>query len=157
LLGELWSEAPVLRNRSLGDPMTGYEITPATKRFLADQPNIILATIRKDGRPQLTPVWFVWQDGEFLISTIESTAKWKNLLRDPRCSGIIDSPEGPFVQVTGTAELSTENHPFEITREIVHKYKTPEEFEPYMESIKGEGQRGIIRLVPERIITRELD
>lgn len=137
--------------------MTGHEITATAERFLADQPNLILATIRKDGRPQLTPVWFVWRDGVFLISTIPSTAKWKNLNRDNRCSAIVDSPHGPYVQVTGVVELSLEAEPLETTREIVRKYKTAEEFEPYMESLKGEGQRGIIRLVPERIITRELD
>jgi PPOX class probable F420-dependent enzyme len=139
--------------------MTGHKFTPAAEQFLADQPNLILATIRKDGRPQLTPVWFVWRDGAFLISTIPSTAKWKNLSRDNRCSAIIDGADDPFpfVQVTGVAELSLEYDPLDTSYEIIRKYKTEEEFGPYVEALKGEGQRGIIRLVPEKIITRELD
>ena len=55
--------------------MTGNEITPAVEEFLAGEPNLIFATIRKDGRPQLSPVWFVWRDGAFFISTTKATAK----------------------------------------------------------------------------------
>ena len=44
---------------------------------------------------------------------------------------------------------------YDATREIVHKYKSPEEFEPYMESIYREGHRTIIRLAPVLVVTRE--
>ena len=73
--------------------MPENEITPAVEEFLATQRNLILATIRRDGRPQLSPVWYVWRDGAFFISTVTSTAKWRNLVRDPRCSGIMASGE----------------------------------------------------------------
>jgi PPOX class probable F420-dependent enzyme len=137
--------------------MTGSEITPTGEDFLASEPNLILATIRKDGRPQLSPVWFVWRDGAFFISTTKTTAKWRNLLRNPGCSGIIDNPNGKYIYVTGTAVLSTEEQPLPTAREIIHKYKTAEEFGPYMDSVYERGNRGIIRLIPERIVTRELD
>jgi hypothetical protein len=99
-------------------------------------------------------VWFVWRDGAFFISTVTSTDKWKNLVRDPRCSGIVDSPEGQYVYVSGVAELD-DGDVYDTTREIVRNYKTPEEFDPYMESIYREGHRTIIRLAPERVLTRE--
>jgi PPOX class probable F420-dependent enzyme len=134
--------------------MSGNEITPAVEKFLSDQPNMILATLRRDAGPQLSPVWFVWRDGAFFISTVTSTDKWKNLVRDPRCSGIVDSPEGQYVYVSGVAELD-DGDVYDTTREIVRNYKTPEEFDPYMESIYREGHRTIIRLPPERVLTRE--
>ena len=137
--------------------MTGNEITPAAEEFLAGEPNLILATIRKDGRPQLSPVWFVWRDGAFFISTTKATAKWRNLLRNPGCSGIIDNPNGKYIYVTGTAELTTEEPSLPIAREIIHKYKTDEEFGPYMDGVYERGNRGIIRLKPDRIVTRLLD
>ena len=93
----------------------------------------------------------------FFISTTKATAKWRNLLRNPGCSGIIDNPNGKYIYVTGTVELSTEEQPLPIAREIIHKYKTDEEFGPYMEGVYERGNRGIIRLKPERIVTRLLD
>ncbi|NQW19371.1 MAG: PPOX class F420-dependent oxidoreductase [Chloroflexi bacterium] len=138
--------------------MTIKETTPAAEQFLSERRNIILATIRKDGRPQLTPVWFVWRNNEFLISTTPSTAKWNNLVRDQRCTGMIDDLDGRYLSVAGTTELWTESDPHTITSEIVRKYKTAEEYEPYMEIIRSDRpERGIIRMKPDRIITRGLD
>ena len=137
--------------------MTNSTITPAVEEFLASEPNLILATLRKDAGPQLSPVWFLWRDDMFIISTTLTTAKWRNLKRDQRCSGIIDNPNGKYIYVSGVAELSVEEVPLPITTAIVHKYKTPEEFNPYMEVVHGRGnRRGIIQLKPQRIVTREL-
>lgn len=133
-------------------------ISLAAKKFLAEPRNLILSTIRRDGRPQVSPVWFLWRGGEFLISTTVATAKWKNLQRDQRCTGIVDSPEGPYLIVFGVAVLSTENEPHLYTSEIVGKYKPGDEFEPYMETVRQERpDRGIIRVKPDKIITNELD
>ncbi|HJP28227.1 MAG TPA: PPOX class F420-dependent oxidoreductase [Dehalococcoidia bacterium] len=138
--------------------MTNNMKTTAAEAFLASEPNMILATIRKDGRPQLSPVWFIWRDDMFLISTTLTTAKWNNLVRDQRCTGIIDNPDGRYISIIGVAEMSTENSPHAITTEIVRKYKKGDEFELYMETIRQERpDRGIIRLKPVRVITRELD
>lgn len=138
--------------------MTIDKISARAEEFLAEPSNLILSTIRKDGRPQLSPVWFVWQDSEFLISTTPSTAKWKNLQRDPRCTAIIDNLDGRYLIVTGDVETWTEESPHKVTTEIVRKYKDDHEFEPYMETIRQERPvRGIIRLTPDSIITRELD
>ncbi len=133
--------------------MPEYEITPAVEEFLATQRNLILATVRRDGTPQLSPVWYVWREGAFSISTVTSTAKWKNLVRDSRCSGIVDHLSGQYVYVSGTAELD-EGDVSDTTLEIVRRYKTEDEIEAYMESIYREGHRTIIRLAPERVIHR---
>ena len=66
--------------------MTGSEITPSVEKFLTEQPNLILATIHRSGEPQLSPVWYLWRDGAFFVSTNTTTAKWMNLVRDQRCS-----------------------------------------------------------------------
>src|SRR6266536_2198865 len=61
--------------------------------FLAEVRNVIVATIRRDGRPQMTPNWFVWQDGQFYISTTKTRAKYANLKRDPRIQLVLDDAE----------------------------------------------------------------
>ena len=133
--------------------MPEYEITAAVEEFLANQRNLILATVRQDGTPQLSPVWYVWRDDAFFISTVTSTAKWKNLVRDRRCSGIIDHPEGQYVYVSGTAELD-DGDVYDTTLDIVRRYKTEDEIEAYMESIYEEGHRTIIRLAPTGLVHR---
>ena len=140
--------------------MRGNEITPDVEQFLTRPHNLILATLRRPSAetlgPQLSPVWYVWRDGAFFISTTKSTVKWSNLRRDPRCSGIVDSPEGHYVYVSGVAELD-DGDVYGTIREIVRRYKTEEEFGPYMEPIYREGNRGIIRLAPQRVVTRKFD
>tara|TARA_B100001146_G_C16135477_1_gene414351 strand:- start:552 stop:965 length:414 start_codon:yes stop_codon:yes gene_type:complete len=137
--------------------MAHPKITPAVEEFLVDPQNLILATLRTDGRPQLSPVWFVWRDNAFWISTAASTAKWRNLLRDQRCSGIIDNINGQYIYVSGTAEIFVEEEPLEVTQRIVEKYKLPDEVEPYMDSHHEIGKRAIIKLEPYLVFTRQLD
>lgn len=76
--------------------------------FLSTHPRAILATMRSDGRPQLSPVaTAVDDDGRVLISTRETAIKAKNLARDPRASLCVinDGFFGEWVQVEGNAEL----------------------------------------------------
>lgn len=137
-----------------GEPeLAEQEITPEVEEFLHAQRNLILATVRRDGTPQLSPVWYVWRGGAFFISTVTSTAKWKNLVRDQRCSGIIDHPDGQYVYVSGVAELD-DGDVYDTTLEIVRRYKTEDEIEAYMESIYREGHRTIIRLAPGGVLHR---
>lgn len=57
--------------------------------FLSTHKQATLATVRKDGRPQLSNVLTAYRDGRLLISTRETTAKFRNLERDPRCTLLI--------------------------------------------------------------------
>lgn len=76
--------------------------------FLSTHPRAILATMRSDGRPQLSPVVVaVDDDGRVLISTRETAIKAKNLARDPRASVCVinDGFFGEWIQAEGNAEL----------------------------------------------------
>jgi len=76
--------------------------------FLSTHPRAILATMRSDGRPQLSPVVAaVDDDGRVLISTRETAIKAKNVARDPRASLCVinDGFFGEWVQAEGNAEL----------------------------------------------------
>jgi len=120
--------------------------------FLASHRNLILATLRVDRTTQMTPVWFIWEDETFVISTVKHTVKWKNLVRDQRCSIIADDPAGHYVSASGVAEL-IDGDVYDTTLRIVQKYKTSEEIEEYMAEIYREGDRTIIRLKPDRMYT----
>jgi len=40
-------------------------------------------TVREDGMPQPTPVWFIWENGTFLIYTASQSQKHRNLEDNP--------------------------------------------------------------------------
>ncbi len=45
---------------------------------------VYIATLMKDGAPQLSPVWANYEDGHILVNTAEGRVKHKNVMRDPR-------------------------------------------------------------------------
>ncbi len=91
------------------EPMS-TDLSPPAESFLEKQPNLVLGTIRKDGSPQASPVWYLWTGSSFLISTVDTAAKWKNLQRDPRCSVCVDDPAtGQMIVAYGKTELTTES------------------------------------------------
>jgi PPOX class probable F420-dependent enzyme len=76
--------------------------------FLRVHHRAVLATVRADGRPQLSPVVAAADDqGRILISTRETAIKARNLARDPHASLCVvsDSFFGEWIQAEGTAEL----------------------------------------------------
>jgi PPOX class probable F420-dependent enzyme len=69
----------------------------------------ILATIRRDGRPQLSPVqpYYDRTAGIIYVSMTEGRAKTANLRRDPRASLEVTRPDGwAWATAEGTATLT---------------------------------------------------
>ncbi|WP_420632245.1 PPOX class F420-dependent oxidoreductase [Candidatus Leptofilum sp.] len=67
-----------------------------------------LATVRKDGRPHVAPIWFVLDGDDLIFNTWHSSVKGKNLVRDGRIALTVDEEVAPyaFVMVEGTVEIS---------------------------------------------------
>ncbi|WP_342671423.1 PPOX class F420-dependent oxidoreductase [Nonomuraea candida] len=67
-----------------------------------------LAVTLPDGRPHVTPVWFLLDEDAVVFSTAEHSLKGKALARDPRAAMCVDDQEPPYsyVLVKGTATLS---------------------------------------------------
>jgi PPOX class probable F420-dependent enzyme len=80
----------------------------AAIQFARDHHRAILATIRRGGTPQMSPVLVgVDAGGRFVISTRTTALKVGNLERDPRAFLCITSDGffGPWIQISGTAEI----------------------------------------------------
>lgn len=78
------------------------------REFLRANHRAVLATVRADGRPQLSPVTCGVDDaGLVIISTRETAIKTRNLRRNPAASLCVftDGFFGQWVQVDGTAEI----------------------------------------------------
>jgi PPOX class probable F420-dependent enzyme len=98
--------------------MTATPFDPHT--LLAESRLGVLATIRSDGRPQLSPVQPSYDRvaGVIYVSTSEGTAKIANLRRDPRAALEVTSPDGwAWATAEGTATLTgpgTDPHGSEV-------------------------------------------
>jgi PPOX class probable F420-dependent enzyme len=76
--------------------------------FVRPRHRLLIATMRSDGRPQLSPVsGGVDGQGRIVVSSYPNRAKSKNAARDPRMSVCVlsDDWNGPWVQVDGDAEV----------------------------------------------------
>jgi PPOX class probable F420-dependent enzyme len=87
----------------MGDPLD----LAAIDAFLAEPRNAVVAGVRRDGRPHLTPNWFVWDGSRFYVSTTKDRVKYRVFTNDPRAQLVIDDVTGfRYVVVEGTAEVA---------------------------------------------------
>jgi PPOX class probable F420-dependent enzyme len=127
----------------------------AARRFVRDHPRAVMATLRKDGRPQLTPVLVgVDETGRLQISTREPSAKVQNLRRDPRVSLCMlqDRFFGGSVQIHGAAEIVSLPEAMEL---LVAYYRQAAGEHPnwdeYREAMRRE-QRCLVRITIEEAV-----
>lgn len=124
-------------------------------QFLAERRNVVLGTIRKDGSPQLNPMWFYWTGEVFYISTTRSRFKYNHLQRDPRVTLCIDDVTGfQTVIVEGRAQI-VEDDIWRPTRLIVEKYVDKDHVEARLARMQTE-PRVILIIRPEKWISWDL-
>jgi PPOX class probable F420-dependent enzyme len=125
--------------------------------FVRERRQGVLATIRANGRPQLSNIMYVPGDGDtLLISVTDSRAKTRNLRRDPRASlHVLGDSFYQFVVLEAVAELTpvTSDPHDEVADLLVDYYRKGSgehpDWEEYRAAMVTDG-RLILRLVPER-------
>lgn len=83
------------------------ELSPQIEQFLHDNPQGVMTSFRRNGMPQLSIVTVYPRDGGVGVSITETRMKFKNLLRDPRCSLLVSHVDwwSGFLVFEGTVEL----------------------------------------------------
>ena len=121
--------------------------------FLATMPNVIVATVRRTGLPQLTPNWYLWTGEQVWICSAAGTAKIHNLRRDARIVLCIDDPaSGDYVQIVGTATIIEGPEVRAPALALIRKYREEPDVVPHWESISAEAEHVIIEVHPERFL-----
>ena len=116
-----------------------------------------LATLKADGRPQLSNVMFtVGDDGVIRISVTASRAKTANIRRDPRVSLHVTSPDfWSYAVIEAEADLSpVASSPDDATvDELVEYYRALQgehsDWREYREAMVAD-ERLVARLTPTR-------
>jgi PPOX class probable F420-dependent enzyme len=80
----------------------------AAREFIRTHHHAVLMTVRRDGRPQLSPIACAVDDsGRIVVSTRETAVKTTNVRREPRVSLCVlsDGFFGDWIQVDGTGDI----------------------------------------------------
>jgi PPOX class probable F420-dependent enzyme len=125
--------------------------TDKIEAFLAEPRNVIVAGIRRDGRPHLSPNWFYWDGERFYVSTTRARVKYAIFRRDPRAQLIVDDSTGfRAVLVSATVEihenLAEELPRFRAIREK-HAMAVPDD-EEHLRALTAEG-RVLLAITPD--------
>lgn len=123
-----------------------------TQRFLAEPRNVVLGTLRKDGSPQLNPMWFYWTGEVFYMSTTRTRFKYGHILRDPRVTLCIDEAETLKTLIVEGRATIQEHDIWEITQRIVEKYLQPEHVAARMARFRAE-PRVLIVVKPDKWVS----
>ncbi len=143
--------------------------TPASVRTLSQQEiahllNLALpahlATLDPAGFPRITPIWFLWEDGIFYMSSGEERRHVHDLARDPRAGLCIAIEEGqkkagsrPYRQiiVRGYAQVQPDTDE-RWARKLILKYITGQAGALWAQQGAGK-PLAVIALRPERFLT----
>ena len=102
-------------NEGFSQPGAAAPPWPEVARVLSMTEMFWLSTVRRDGRPHVTPLPAIWDDGRLHFCSGSAEQKTKNLAANPRCvlttgtntlrSGLDVVVEGTAVRVTDPAQL----------------------------------------------------
>ncbi len=131
------------------------QLTSEHRIFLMEQVRTAkLATVRKDGRPHVTPVWFEL-DGEILVfSTWHTSVKAVNIRRDGRVCLCVDVEKPPFsyIQIEGTGVMSADSEALKYwSTRIAARYMGEGLAEAYGKRNSVEGEL-LVRVTPTKVV-----
>jgi len=110
---------------------------------------VFIATIMKDGSPQLSPVWADYDNGHVFVNTAEGRIKHKNVLRDPRVAVSVVNQNNPLDMTTirGKVVEIIPDYEYEHANKLTKKYMDKEKY-PF----KQPGEKRIIfKILPEKV------
>ena len=121
--------------------------------FVRDNPRAVLATLRRDGTPQMSPVLVgVDEKNRLVISTRETAIKVANVRRDPRAWVCVlnDGFYGAWAQLGGEVEVVSLP---EAMEPLVEYYRSisgeHQDWDEYRASMERE-RRVLLRIEPTR-------
>jgi len=108
-----------------------------------------LATVMPDGTPQVTPVWFDYQNGLVRVNTAKGRVKARNMTEGAAVALAIMDPDNPYryVQVRGRVRRATAEGADSHIDALAKKYLGQEKY-PYRQA--GE-ERLMVEIEPTSV------
>ena len=125
-------------------------LTDEQAKLLRDTKSFIhLATVNKDGSPQVSPVWVDFDGTHVVVNSEQKRRKVRNMKRDPRVSLSVQDPANPYhyIEIRGrVASITAEGGAAHIDK-LAKKYMGQDK---YPGNQPGD-VRVIIKIEPEHI------
>lgn len=136
-------------------PVSRETLTPETfptsvEDFLRQPLTATLTTVNPSGSPQITVMWYLYEKGDFLFTTLTGRVKFRNYQRDPRAAVAIVDPEDMFRYVIVNGALTVDDRdPVAFYRDLARHYLDDEGLKNWERGATTEG-RIVLRLTPTR-------
>jgi len=123
---------------------------PSIRKLFENKNFVFVASLMKDGSPQVTPTWVDIENGYILVNTAIGRIKQWNISRDPRVALSLIDQNNPYEMVTLRGKVTEQ-----ITGETAEKHidKLSKKYigvDKHPRRSKGE-QRVILKIKPEKI------
>jgi PPOX class probable F420-dependent enzyme len=121
------------------------------EEFLKQANVAVLATVGPAGA-HAVPIWYLYEDGVFLMSTGRGSQKHRDLERNPNVTLVVDRRTLPYyaVMARGSVEVGP-GLDVATRRRIAGRYLTEAQLEAYM-ARASDGESVSIRLRPRKFI-----
>jgi len=118
-------------------------------KLFSEQNLVFIATLMKDGSPQLTPVWANYEDGYILVNTAEGRIKHKNVLHDSRVAVSVVSKDNPLDMTTirGTVEELIPDYQYKHADKLTQQYMNRDHY-PFK---RNDEKRVILKIKPNKV------
>ena len=125
------------------------QISEPIAKLLEGRNFAFVATLMKDGWPQITPTWVDLEDGKILVNTAEGRLKQKNISRDGRVAISVIEQNNPYHMVTvrGRVVEQRKEGADEHVDKLAKKYLGVDRYPRRSPNEK----RIIIKIKPERV------
>ena len=110
---------------------------------------VFIATVMKDGAPQVSPVWANYEDGYIFVNTAEGRIKHKNVLRDPRVAVSVVSKDNPLDMTTirGIVEELIPDYQYKHADKLTQQYMERDHY-PFKHD---DEKRIILKIKPNKV------
>lgn len=118
-------------------------------KLFSEKNLVFIATLMKDGAPQVSPVWANFEDGHVLVNTAEGRIKYKNVLRDPRVAVSVVSNDNPLDMTTirGVVEELVPDYDYKHADKLTRQYMGREHY-PFK---RDDEKRVILKIKPGKV------
>ena len=103
--------------------------------------NVWFSSVRPDGRPHLTPVWFVWHAEKFYVGIDPHSVKSRNIRHNPRVALALEDGTNPVI-CEGIARLVELPLSEPLLRAFFEKYE--------WDLLKEEQYNQVVEITPQK-------
>ena len=118
-------------------------------KLFSEKNLVFIATVMRDGSPQVSPVWANYEDWCVLINTAEGRIKHKNVLRDPRVAVSVVSKNNPLDMTTirGIVDELIPDYEYKHVDKLTKQYMGRDHY-PFK---RDDEKRVILKIKPNKV------